>query len=113
MSDDRMQIHENTMVKRLALEYGVDRDQVINQGQVADRLNRVTICGACRVRQANTEDYENRPIPYRVEFSVRLEPKLRVLDNQLFLVYWVLAGQCQDCGLVYFVWWLDTDRGRS
>lgn len=103
---------EASMLKRLRRDFEVKADAVTCQGEVEHAVHRVTICGFCRERQMHAPLYLEslEPLPTRVEFSVDLVPHHRVLDNTYRPRVWlILAGQCRDCGHVYYIYMLQKE----
>lgn len=108
---------ETSMLKRLASDFGVGYDRVTRIGEVQSPAQHAVICGFCVERRLQSAIYfevqEPRPegTRYRVEFFVDLKPHYRMIDNVYTPKVWlVLAGQCANCGHVYFVYWHDKRR---
>lgn len=96
----------NSLIRRLARDFEVKRERVRDAGEVQEQDRYLLICGDCRLRQMNAPQYleaYDGSVPYRVEFVVDLLPKLRSLNSITGTLWLILAGQCADCGAVYFV----------
>lgn len=104
---------EGSMLKRLARDFSVGYEQVTCLGETQETLRRVTICAPCRVRRMQALIYFkplDEPISYRMEFSIDLVPHYRMLDNTYVPRVWlILAGQCGDCGHVYYIYMLQKE----
>lgn len=106
---------QGSMFKRLRRDFDVRADAITCQGEVEHAVHRVTICGFCRERRMHAPIYFEPPegeesVSYLVEFSVDLVPHYRMLDNTYRPRVWlILAGQCKDCGHLYYIYTLQKE----
>ena len=101
------------LTRRVAMVCEVDRKRVTSCGEVQDAQIWQAICRECTMRRVNAPFYfepvEDAVPDVRVQHSVTLLPKLRLIDRRtqpIERLCIVLTGQCEDCGHTYFAWFV-------
>lgn len=95
---------------RLKRDFKVSYDDITCQGEREETARFATLCGFCLDRQIRAPLYfeENDgpdPMGFYVDFAVDLNPLFRMWDNTGIPIVWlILAGQCSDCGHVYYIY---------
>lgn len=109
--DDQHEHFQYTVVKHIARQYGVKRENVTPIGEVDDEASWFVVCKECRLRELHAPIFMEETVGLepltQVNFVVRLLPKLRGVNHIYtlgFKYYVVLSGQCEDCGHVYCAW---------
>lgn len=108
---------EYRTVKRLAAHYGEASERITGVGESYHSDQLRVLCLECGKRLANGDFFVETRQPSWLSTqvkSVELKPVYRVIDNVYRRVGTILAGQCQDCGHVYYAkFWVEITKNDT
>lgn len=117
MDTTQLEQQEYRTVKRLAAHYGESPDRVTFVRESSHPSSVRVLCVECGKRLANGDFFVETRQPSWLSTQVSpvaLGPVYRVIDSVHNRIATVLAGQCLDCGHVYYAkFWVDITKNDT